>query len=64
MESFYYVCLFSRELDLSHAYQEIQVVVHVVKQSTHHGSQVYHMCRLHFLEQCLRGNQISKLFIL
>lgn len=49
---------------MSHAYQEIQVVVHVVKQSTHHGSQVYHMCRLHFFEQCLRGNQISKLFIL
>lgn len=36
------------------AYKKRQIVGHVVKQSAHHRRQVDDMCRLMFLEQCLR----------
>lgn len=54
--------IFNIYWQLALTYQKIQIVIHIVKQATDHGRQVYHMRRLHFVKQCLRGSQIPKLF--
>ena len=40
-------------------YQEVQFVLHVLEEASHHGSQMYHMGRTVLLKQCSSGSHVT-----